>query len=275
MSTLIEISLRELLDEVSTEGRLALLSQVLSLAHEDPALLKTLAEGNLLGPEASKEAAAALNVAGYTNALSELETLIELDAREGKFQKLLAENPWMFGSEYSELLDRRNFTRDQTQDFVLRRTADGYLEVIEIKTPLRNQPLFIRDGSHNTYYPRSELSIVLGQVLNYLALLDANEYTIRALDSEKVTKIRAKIIIGCTDDDADQIAALRRFNGHLHRVEIITFDQLARIARQVVTYLERILEQPDDATLPQALSSKARPPIKLFDIIDDEQQALQ
>ncbi len=47
----------------------------------------------------------------------------------------------MFGSEYSELLDRRRITRDEQADFLLRRTTDGYIELIEIKTPLRGQPL--------------------------------------------------------------------------------------------------------------------------------------
>ena len=46
----------------------------------------------------------------------------------------------MLGSEYSELLDRRTWTRDDNVDFMLRRTADNYLEVIEIKTPLGGAP---------------------------------------------------------------------------------------------------------------------------------------
>lgn len=54
-------------------------------------------------------------------------------------------------SEYSELVDRRTLTCDEQQDFVVRRTVDGYLEIIEIKTPLKGRALFRYDRSHNTY----------------------------------------------------------------------------------------------------------------------------
>jgi len=142
----------------------------------------------------------------------------------------------MFGSEYSELLDRRRWTRDDQQDFMLRRTGDGYLEVIEIKTPLSGKPLFRNDPSHDTLCPGPELSAVLGQALSYIEEIDRDRDRIRVSDEEDTNKIRGRIIIG-RDIDAEQVAALRRLNGHLHRVEIMTFDQLVRIAKQVVGYL--------------------------------------
>jgi hypothetical protein len=79
---------------------------------------------------------------------------------------------------------------------------------------------------------------VVGQVIGYLDDIDASRFSIEARDRENVNKIRAKIIIGRDGDEA-QCAALRSYNGHLHRMEILTFDQLMRIARQVLSYLER------------------------------------
>jgi Domain of unknown function (DUF4263) len=146
----------------------------------------------------------------------------------------------MFGSEYSELLDRRHWTRDEQQDFVVRRTTDGYIELIEIKTPLGGKNLFNPDPSHQTCYPGVELSKVVGQVMNYIEKLDADRHVIRSVDGEDTAKIRAKIIIG-RDGDQEQRAALRRYNGHLHRVEVLTFDQLLRIAERVVGYLEALV----------------------------------
>jgi hypothetical protein len=67
--------------------------------------------------------------------------------------------------------------------------------------------------------------------------LDADRYAIKARDGEDPLKIRAKVIIG-RDGDENQKRALRRLNGHLHRIEILTFDQLLRIARNVLSYLE-------------------------------------
>ena len=51
-------------------------------------------------------------------------------------------------SEYSELLDKRMLVLGQQLDFPLRRPVHGYLEVIEIKTPLKGETGFHSDRSH-------------------------------------------------------------------------------------------------------------------------------
>jgi hypothetical protein len=146
----------------------------------------------------------------------------------------------MFGSEYSERLDNRNLTRGSQQDFVLRRTTDGYIELIEIKTPLEGSSLFRFDQSHRSYYAGQQLSMVIGQVQKYLEEIDAGRYEIKHRDQLDPNKVRAKIIIGRDVDDA-QCQALRRFNGHLYRIEALTFDQLSRMAGQVIKYLEYLV----------------------------------
>jgi Domain of unknown function (DUF4263) len=173
--------------------------------------------------------------------LKQLRQLIETDAPERAFQALLTSNPWMFGSDYSELLDRRHWTPDEQQDFMLRQTIDGFLEIVEIKTPLAGKPLFVSDPAHSTLYARSELTVVLGQVMHAIEKLDAEQYSIHARDDKDVRKIRAKIIIGRSGNTA-QAEALRRLNGHLHRIEVVTFDQLVRIADQAVKALEQIID---------------------------------
>lgn len=157
---------------------------------------------------------------------------------------MLERHPWIFGSEYSELLDRRVWVRDQQQDFALRRTVDGYLEIVEIKTPLAGKTLFRYDRSHDCYVPQAELSQVVGQVIHYLDHFDANRNHIELNDSQRVNKIRAKIIIG-RDGDERQQETLRRFNAHLHRMELFTFDQLLKIGRQVLSYLEEVVANSD------------------------------
>lgn len=89
----------------------------------------------------------------------------------------------------------------------------------------------------------AELSKVIGQVEKYLEKLDAARNSILANDHEDTAKVRAKVIIG-RDGDEHQRQALRRFNGHLHRIEILTFDQLPRIARRVLQYLENAMNPP-------------------------------
>lgn len=239
-----DAAVRQLINGISTSGKADVIADLFAAVKGDADLLRMLMEQAKADPDRSREAAAILNLARFENALEMLEALIAMNAREKEFQAHLEQHPWMFGSEYSELVDRRRWTRDEQQDFVLRCTVDGYLEVIEIKTPLNGEPLFRYDPSHQSYFPRAELSEVLGQVMHYLELIDASSYEIKARDGENVQKIRAKIIIGSDGDAkqaAAQTAALRRFNGHLHRIEVLTFDQLVRIAHRVVGYLQEIV----------------------------------
>lgn len=163
----------------------------------------------------------------------QLVSLIEArDCKEQVYQNLLTRNPWMFGSEYSELLDRRTWTRDDNLDFMLRRTSDNYLEIIEIKTPF-NDSLMLRDKSHGTFYPSSKLSPTIGQVMGYMEQIERSRDSIISKDGCDTLKIRARIIVG-RDGAPPEQEALRNLNAHLHRIEILTFDQLRRIAERVI-----------------------------------------
>lgn len=216
-----------------------IIAALLEEAAMSPSLMNTLLERARRHPKLFAEATAALNLAEYQSALDELKDLTERDAREAEFQALLDKNPWMFGSEYSEVL-KRNWTRGQQVDFAVRRTADGYMEIIEIKTPLDGKDLFQYDKSHDTYYPSVEVSKVIGQVMNYLERFDSERNSIVAYDKEDPFKVRAKVVIG-RDGSREQMEALRRYNSHLYGIEIITFDQLVRIAERVVHYLSAAL----------------------------------
>ena len=58
-------------------------------------------------------------------------------------------------------------------------------------------------------------------------------------------KIRARIIIG-RDGDSNHQKALRNFNAHLHRIEIITYDQLIKIAERVLNMFNVKSEEPEE-----------------------------
>ena len=175
----------------------------------------------------------ATRLISYKSIFKELCNLIQdSNIKEIDVQKFLSKNPWVFGSEYSELLDRRKWTRDDSLDFMLRRTIDNFLEIIEIKTPFLKS-LMIYDPSHNCYYPSSKLSQVIGQVMRYIEEIERSRDSIISKDDCDPLKIRARIIIG-RDGDKKHQEALRILNSHLHRVEILTFDQLIRIAERTL-----------------------------------------
>lgn len=169
----------------------------------------------------------------YRRALAKLQEMVDSHcSNETEIQKLLEENPWLFGSEYSELIERRSWTRDDKLDFMLRRTVDGYLEIIEIKTPFSNA-LFNYDESHDNYYPAAVLSKTIGQVMRYIEEIDRNRDSISARDGYDPLKIRARIIIG-RDGKIDHQKSLHNLNAHLVQIEIITFDQLVKIGDRVL-----------------------------------------
>jgi len=188
--------------------------------------------------ELVRSIAIAAKLIDYKKSYEELSVLINNnESSESKIQNFLELNPWMFGSEYSELLERRKWTRDESLDFMVRRTSDSFLEIIEIKTPADND-LLLFDNSHNSFYPSSKLSKVIGQVLNYIEQIDRDRDSIISKDSCDPLKVRAKIIIG-RDGTKEHQDALRSLNSNLHRIEIITFDQLLRIAERVLNIFEK------------------------------------
>jgi hypothetical protein len=139
----------------------------------------------------------------------------------------------MFGSEYSELLPRKTWARDDRLDYMLRKTVDDYLEIVEIKTAF-DDALFLKDTSHDSHYPSSKLSPIIGRVTRYIEEVERNRDSILVTDDVDTFKIRARVIVG-RDGSAEHQVALRNFNAHLYRIEIITYDQLIKIAERVLS----------------------------------------
>ncbi|KAA0206032.1 DUF4263 domain-containing protein [Candidatus Uhrbacteria bacterium] len=176
--------------------------------------------------------AAAVKLADYSSALARFQEMLgDETLTEPRYQEFLTGQAWMFGTEYSELLDRRVWVRDDQADFMLRRTADGYLEILEIKRPTAD--LFRYDKSHDAWVPAADLSEAIGQVMKYIEEIDKQRNAIRADDDEDPLKIRARVVMGRDGDEHAQ-AALRNLNSHLHRIEVLTYDQLFRMAERVV-----------------------------------------
>ena len=51
-------------------------------------------------------------------------------------------------------------------------------------------------------------------------------------------KLKEKVLIGYVASDGDDVtskrAALRMYNSHLHRIEVVSYDQLVAICRNVI-----------------------------------------
>ncbi len=238
-----------LVQQADPSDKLRLLQTILTDISRTPIVPRELAEAFSVGNgEFLNNVAAAARMVNYRRIYDELTELVcNSTASESAIQNLLSTNPWLFGSEYSELVERRTWTRDDRLDFMLRRTIDDYLEIIEIKTPFA-EPLMRYDDSHDSYFPSAKLSAVLGQVVRYIEEVERQRDAIIAKDGYDTLKIRARVIIG-RDGNQEHQKALHNFNAHLHRVEIITFDQLLRTGNRVLDLFQEAISEPE---LPEA-----------------------
>ncbi len=112
--------------------------------------------------------------------MAQLEELISNDAHEEAFQQLLKKNWWIFGNEYGEIIGQREIAPGTQQDFLAKRTADGFLEIIEIKRPLNGKSLIYKtnQGSHARSHYRQELSDAIAQVIDYIDEIENDKHSL-------------------------------------------------------------------------------------------------
>lgn len=213
--------------DLSTPQLLELI-QALAERAADIRTLPQLGEGNKL-----RMVAAAIRVAHRQEALAKLQSLIDDEATEPKFQELLDQNWWMFGGHYVEQIPRRNWTTDETLDILLR-TADGYFELVELKRS--NPQLFKMD--HGKWVVTADVSDAINQAAHYISEIERTYSALFQRYSIDLYRLKAKVLIGyLPPDEADlerKRASLRMLNSHLHRIEVVTFDELVRISQNVI-----------------------------------------
>ncbi len=177
--------------------------------------------------------ASALRAAHRANALDRLYQLIRDDAEECGFQKLLDQNWWMLGGQYVEKIPKRQWTCEENLDMMLK-TADGNYDIIELK---RSNALCFKEHRKKVVVS-SEVNDAVNQAGHYISEIERQRDHFIARYNVDLYKVRAKVLIGTIADDSPdadkQRLALRMYNSHLHRIEVITFDGLIRIADQVV-----------------------------------------
>ncbi len=216
------------------EDRLKLLSRLMEIASDDEnanALAQIVSEQ----PGKAKYFADALNLIRKSQILDEFEKMVEQKLAEPKYQKFLEKHNWIFGSEYSAMIEDRELMMQGRLDFPMRRTADGYLEIIELKRP--DHELFRK--SDQRYIEKAKLVDAINQVDDYQKRVEENWQALKKkYPYLHVEKVRGKVIIGrsyglCEEEKT----ALRRLNARLHGIKVITFDQLIANAQRMLDIL--------------------------------------
>lgn len=148
-----------------------------------------------------------LKVSVYQQNIEDLIKRLEEAHHETKgddsWQSWIYNNRWLFGTQYGQIIQKEKVGFDNIPDFLLL-TADGFLDVLEIKKP--SSPVLVDDSSHaGSYRWSSEASEALAQADNYLTHTNSNHLAISQRIREKYNleinaiKPRAIILIGKSD----------------------------------------------------------------------------
>ncbi len=178
----------------------------------------------------------------------DLEKRIQRDKAESTWQDYLKQNILYIQQGYIELVPKANIGVIGTSypDFLLV-TYDGYLDILEIKTPFSQ--LLLEDKSHKNYYWSGDVSRAIAQVENYIQ--EVIEISDRVRNKVKdifgidlrVIKPRGIIFAGnSTQFKGDKRIQddFRLLNQGLKNVTVVTYDELLTRLQNYVTALSGV-----------------------------------
>ncbi|MCB1282001.1 MAG: DUF4263 domain-containing protein [Salinibacterium sp.] len=167
--------------------------------------------------------------------------------KEQVFQDLLDRNWWLLGANYVARVDRRQLVILDEHDLVLIR-ADGVAHIIELK---RADIARLVHEEHSHFTVGHDINKAVNQSANYLRALDEQRAQILTEFDVDCRRAQATVIIGhpkhCTSAPPDKVReAIRTYNSHLSRIEVITYEDVLQTATNSITALQR--QVADDAT---------------------------
>jgi len=168
-------------------------------------------------------------------ALERFKDIINGDYKnEVDIQHFLKKNLWLFGNEYSFVVENNKINSNNILD-VIPRNIENYVDIIEVKLP--NEKLFNFDESHKNFYPTSHLTKAISQVQNYIFEFEnkAGDAVYQRENDCLIIKPRAIILIGSKEElSADEMKYLRILNSSYHNISIVTYQQLLSRAENML-----------------------------------------
>ncbi len=208
--------------------------------------------GLLAASDAGLSAAEVAVVARRRELVAQLQQLIQQPGTtETDVQKLIGDAYWMFGGRYVGVAERRNLVPLDEHDIPLL-GADGTLHIVELKGP--NIPRLVRKH-RNHWIVGNEVHEAVSQALNYLRFVDELGASLNTVYRNELgrdydmSRVFATVVIGhprhATGADEKRVQqALRAYNAHLSRLEVITYKDLADSAERALAFEEEARRQP-------------------------------
>jgi Domain of unknown function (DUF4263) len=165
--------------------------------------------------------------------------------REETYQRILWDNWWMLGGRYLQRLDRRQFTALDKLDMALLR-LDGVMHIIELKRA-EIPSLARKYRAHITV--GNEVNEAVNQAANYLRAFDEQRDRILTEFNVDCRRAYATVIIGHpSHNTSDNLSAkevreaIRTYNSHLSRIEVMTYEDLVIGAERSVSLARERIE---------------------------------
>ncbi|MYR36122.1 DUF4263 domain-containing protein [Streptomyces sp. SID4944] len=150
-------------------------------------------------------------------------------ATEHDLQTALEGQHWIFGGRFvGEAAQRRLVPGDEIDIPLIR--GDGSLHIVELKRAMSlHKPLVKRH--RGAWVPAAEVHDAVGQAINYLVGLDENRQKIQGELGIETRRASAVVLIGHPGvqpgvPEQEINEALRTFNSHMSRVEVLTYKEL-------------------------------------------------
>lgn len=150
-------------------------------------------------------------------------------ATEHALQRELEGQHWIFGGRFvGEAAHRRLVSGDEVDIPLIR--GDGALHVVELKRAASLVgPLVKR--YRGSWVPTTQVHDAVGQAVNYLVGLDENRHRLREELGIETRRASAIVLIGHPSVQPSVLEesineALRTFNTHVNRVEVLTYKEL-------------------------------------------------
>ncbi len=149
---------------------------------------------------------------------------------EEVWQRFFAENSWILGSDFVEILDERQLDVENITDYLLK-SYDGFVDIVELKLPTEQ---FWTDK----YIPKSELTTATMQCNRYILQTERKindlEFS-KKIQQTPIVKPRITLIYGRSVSwNNDEKEAYRVLNSSYSNLNIISYDHLLERAKRLI-----------------------------------------
>jgi hypothetical protein len=163
--------------------------------------------------------------------ISTFESLVSETHGEEEYQKFLTKHPVFIDPLASEVIPKQKLGLEHITDFVIRRLDNEYI-VVEIEKP---QDTIFTGGNDLT----AKFTHAYGQVLDFQEWVDAHGEYARSL-MPGVVSPKGVLVIGMREHlSVEQIAKLKRFIINSRSIEVFTYDDLIKKAKDLYRNIYR------------------------------------